>query len=112
MRRARGRSACIFQTWKRCCARINLMARLFLDSNVILSGLLSAWTSSHLTLMLCAKGFYRMVTTPYVIEEVENALLRIALQKQVSQADSLLDDYSLFVEIARPEIISLDENAP
>jgi predicted nucleic acid-binding protein len=88
------------------------MARLFLDSNVILSGLLSAWTSSHLTLMLCAKGFYRMVTTPYVIEEVENALLRIALQKQIRQAETLLDDYSLFVEIARPEIVALDENSP
>jgi hypothetical protein len=62
--------------------------------------------------MLCAKGFYRMVTTPYVIEEVENALLRIALQKQIRQAETLLDDYSLFVEIARPEIVALDENSP
>jgi predicted nucleic acid-binding protein len=88
------------------------MARLFLDSNVVIDGLVSAWTSSHMVLTLCAKQFQRVVLASYVIGEVEPALLQIAVKKSPLEAEHLINDYLKFVEISRPEIIALDDNDP
>jgi predicted nucleic acid-binding protein len=48
--------------------------RFFLDSSVILAGVASLVGASHALLVLGEVGFVRLVTLPYVFEEVERNL--------------------------------------
>jgi predicted nucleic acid-binding protein len=70
------------------------MARLFLDSNIIIEGLLSAWTHSRVVLGLYSKRAHQAVIASYVIGEVEAALVRKAGQMASSEAETLLAEYS------------------
>lgn len=88
------------------------MARLFLDSNVIIEGVFRAGTHSAVVLWQCSNRLNQAVITPYVVDEVELALLRKAERMPLSDAEALMAEYFRFVETARPEMIVLDENAP
>jgi predicted nucleic acid-binding protein len=80
------------------------MRRLYLDSNVWLDGLLSRWGVSKATLIICASGVCRLVTSQYVLDEVETALLRAAQAMPNAEAAQLLRDYDRFLSLTHPEI--------
>lgn len=88
------------------------MPRLFLDSNVIIDGVISSWSASRVTLALCAKKLHRAVIASYVIREVEDALVELARRKPSPEAERSINDYLKFIEISRPEIIVLEDGAP
>lgn len=81
------------------------MSRLFLDSNVLIDGLVSKWGASRSVLSLCCVKIHRLVLAQYVIHEVEENLLIIAESLQQREADVLLKDYDYFIKLAHPEIL-------
>lgn len=81
------------------------LPRLFLDSNVILSGFLSVWGLDKAILSLGAAGVVRLVIADVVRREVETNLLIHAEVLAKEDADQLLSDYDLFFQLARPEIV-------
>jgi hypothetical protein len=76
------------------------MARLFLDSNVLVRGLVVPWSFDRVVLKYCAVHLHRLVYAVAVKIEVEHFLLRYADRYQ---ADWLLADYDKFIQLARPE---------
>jgi len=81
------------------------LPRLFLDSNVILSGFLSVWGLDKALLSLGAARVVRIVIADVVRREVETNLLIHAEALAKEDADQLLSDYDLFFQLARPEIV-------
>ena len=81
--------------------------RLFLDSNVLTGGILSAWGLDKAVLSLCAAGICRMVLAEYVREEVEENLLTRASVFSPQEASQVIDDYAKLMKLARPEIVPL-----
>lgn len=83
------------------------MARLFLDSNVIIDGVIAPWSSSRVTMALCAKKIHRAIIAAYVTGEVENALLEMPSPK----AEQWINEYLKFIEISRPEVVAHDDGS-
>lgn len=81
--------------------------RLFLDSNVLTGGILSAWGLDKAVLSLCAARICDMVLAEYVREEVEENLLVRAATFSPKEAEQVLRDYTKLLKLARPEIIPL-----
>lgn len=81
--------------------------RLFLDSNVLTGGILSAWGLDKAVLSLCAARICRMVLAEYVREEVEVNLLHRAAAFPAKEAAQILDDYTKLLKLARPEMAPL-----
>jgi predicted nucleic acid-binding protein len=81
------------------------LPRLFLDSNVILAGFLSAWGLDKAILSIGAARVVRLVVADVVKREVETALLIHADVLDREDIDQLLGDYELFFKLARPEIV-------
>lgn len=76
------------------------MSRLFLDSNVLVSGFVVPWSFDRVVLKYCAARLHRMVYAEAVKLEVERFLLNHADRHS---ADWLLADYDKFIRLARPE---------
>lgn len=79
--------------------------RLFLDSNVLTGGIVARWGLDRAVLSLCAARICRMVLAEAVRREVEENLLLHAAELQSEEADTLLDDYTTLIRLARPEIV-------
>ena len=79
------------------------MSRLFLDSNVIINGLVSRWGLGRSVLSLCAEGIHKLVLAEYVKMEVENALLRITALMNKREGNIVLEDYGYFLKLAHPQ---------
>ena len=84
------------------------MPRLFLDSNVIIDGVISPWSASHVVLTLCAKRLQQAVIATYVIDEVETAWLEMPSSK----AEHWINDYLKFIDLSRPEKIVVEDDSP
>jgi len=67
----------------------------------------SEWGLDKAVLSLCAARICRMVLAEYVREEVEENLLKRAVELSPAAADQVIDDYSKLLKLARPEIIPL-----
>jgi predicted nucleic acid-binding protein len=78
---------------------------LFLDSNVLTSGIVSHWGLDKAVLSLCAARICRLVLGEAVREEVEENLLLHAEHLSSSQADALIEDYRGLIRLIRPESI-------
>lgn len=76
------------------------MARLFLDSNIIVGGATAPWSFDRVVLKLCAARVHRMIYAEAVKVEVERFLLAYA---EEHAADWLLTEYDKFLRLARPE---------
>lgn len=81
--------------------------RVFLDSNVLTGGILSAWGLDKAVLSLCAARICRMVLAEYAREEVEDNLLYRAAAFPTEEGAQILDDYANLLKLARPEIVPL-----
>jgi predicted nucleic acid-binding protein len=77
--------------------------RLFLDSNVLTGGIVSAWGLDKAVLSLCAAKICRLVLAEAVREEVEENLLLHAAALAPEDADALIENYRRLIELTRPE---------
>ena len=79
--------------------------RLFLDSNVLLGGMLSAWGLDKAVLSMCAARVSRLVLAEVVRDEVEEALLLQAQGLPASRAERLVLDYHRLLKLTGPEVV-------
>ena len=80
--------------------------RLFLDSNVLTSGIVSEWGLDKAVLSLCAARICRLVLAEAVRDEVEENLLLHAQRLSLLEADELIENYRGLIELTRPELIA------
>jgi len=83
--------------------------RLFLDSNVLTGGIVSAWGLDKAVLSLCAAGIGRLVLADVVREEVEDNLLLHAERLSPADADQLIEDYRRLITLCAPERVPYAE---
>ena len=76
---------------------------MFLDSNVLTSGIVSAWGLDKAVLSLCAAGICRLVLAEAVREEVEENLLVHAGHLASAEADELIENYRGLIRLTKPE---------
>jgi predicted nucleic acid-binding protein len=79
--------------------------RLFLDSNVLLGGIVSPWGLDKATLSLCAAKVCKLVLAEVVRDEVEENLLLHAERLPAADADQLINDYRRLVKLTDPELV-------
>ena len=79
--------------------------RLFLDSNVLTAGIVSAWGLDKATLSLCAAGVCRLVLAEAVRDEVEENLLLHAARQPSLDADELIEDYRRLIKLTSPQLV-------
>lgn len=79
--------------------------RLFLDSNVLLGGIVADWGLDKAVLSLCAANIARLVLAEAVRDEVEENLLIHAQRFPALKADKLVEAYRRLIELTSPEII-------
>ncbi|HZW91434.1 MAG TPA: PIN domain-containing protein [Candidatus Eremiobacteraceae bacterium] len=79
--------------------------RLFLDSNVLTSGIVSQWGLDKATLSLCAAKLCRLVLAEVVRDEVEENLLLHAERLPALDADRLIEDYRRLIKLTHPELV-------
>jgi predicted nucleic acid-binding protein len=79
--------------------------RLFLDSNVLTAGIVSAWGLDKAVLSLCAARICRLVLAEAVRDEVEeNHPIRLSGLK-TAEANRVLDDYARLIALMKPEAV-------
>lgn len=76
------------------------MARLFLDSNVLVKGFVVPSSPDRVVLKYCAASLHQMVYAEAVKLEVERFLLKYAHRHD---ADWLLEAYDKLINLAQPE---------
>ena len=79
--------------------------RLFLDSNVLTAGIVSAWGLDKATLSLCAARVCRLVLAEVVRDEVEENLILHAERLPSVDADQIIEDYRRLIRLTNPEIV-------
>ena len=79
--------------------------RLFLDSNVLTGGIVSAWGLDKATLSLCAAKVCKLVLAEAVREEVEENLLFHAERLPSFDAEQLIEDYRRLIKLTNPELV-------
>lgn len=83
------------------------LLRVFLDSNVLMAGLLADWGLPKAILSLGAARVIRLVIAEAVRLEVEENLLLHAEALSPADADGLLSDYDELLRLVRPEVVAL-----
>ena len=79
--------------------------RLFLDSNVLTGGIVSAWGLDKAVLSLCAAKVCRLVLAEAVRDEVEENLLSHVQTLPALDAQQLIQDYRRLIQLTKPEIV-------
>lgn len=81
------------------------MARLFLDSGVIVQGFVADFGASKAVMILCAMRVHTIVLAADVQTEVERNLIRQYTRRKLPsrRLDKLIADYVLFFNKARIE---------
>ena len=80
--------------------------RVFVDSNVLLDGLISSWSASRAILILSVRKVFKIVLAENVIKEVEENLLEL-LGENPEQGKRLVNDYDKLIKLLKPEIVPL-----
>lgn len=79
--------------------------RLFLDSNVLTAGIVSAWGLDKAVVSLCASRICRLVLAEAVRDEVEENLLARLAGLGSHEANRVLEEYARLISLMRPEIV-------
>ncbi len=79
--------------------------RLFLDSNVLLGGIVAEWGLDKAVLSLCAAKIARLVLAEAVRDEVDENLQIHSHLLPSSQARRLMSDYHRLIDLTDPELI-------
>jgi predicted nucleic acid-binding protein len=85
--------------------------RLFLDSNVLLGGIVAEWGLDKAVLSLCAAKIARLVLAQAVRDEIEENLLIHAQRLPPPEADKLIENYRRVIDLTSPEIVSYPNSA-
>ena len=85
--------------------------RLFLDSNVLLGGIVAEWGLDKAVLSLCAAKITRLVLAEAVRDEVEENFLLHAQRLPALDADKLIEAYRRLIELTSPEIVPYPDPA-
>ncbi len=83
--------------------------RLFLDSNVLLGGIVAQWGLDKAVLSLCAAKIARLVLAEAVRDEVEENLHLHAGLLSSFQAGRLIGDYRRLIDLTDSELIPYPE---
>lgn len=81
------------------------LLRLFLDSNVLVGGMISPWGMDKAVLALCAAGICRLVLAEAVRDEVEEAILSRASGFSPAEAKRLVEDWRSLIALTEPEVV-------
>ena len=79
--------------------------RLFLDSNVLLGGIIAQWGLDKAALSLCAAKIARLVLAEAVRDEVEENLKLHSQVLPLTEARQVIEDYRRLIELTEPELI-------
>lgn len=79
--------------------------RLFLDSNVLLGGMVAEWGLDKAVLSLCAARIARLVLAEAVRDEVEENLRFHAFSLRIVRANRLIENYRRLIALTDPELI-------
>jgi predicted nucleic acid-binding protein len=79
--------------------------RIFLDSNVIVGGIVARWGLDKAALSICASRICQLVLAEPVHDEVERNLKCLGLKLKTSDAEALLEVYRQFLRLSDPERI-------
>jgi predicted nucleic acid-binding protein len=79
--------------------------RLFLDSNVLVGGIVSPWGLDKAVLSLCAARICGLVLAEAVRDEVEEVLSLQRGRLSAEDASRVLDDYRRLVRLTDPELV-------
>ena len=82
------------------------LPRVFLDSGVLLEGLLAPWSASRAVLVLSRRRVFKIILAEYVRGEVEDNLLRL-LGPNPRLANDTINAYSTLLRLIDPESIPL-----
>ena len=80
--------------------------RVFLDSGVLLEGLLAPWSASRVLLILSRRRVFKIILAEYVKGEVEDNLLEL-LAPSPRLANETINAYSTLLRLLKPEFIPL-----
>lgn len=80
--------------------------RIFLDSGVLLEGLLSPWSASRGVLILSRRRVFKIILAEYVRGEVEDNLLAL-LAREPRLANEAIDALRKLLQLLKPESVSL-----
>lgn len=80
--------------------------RVFLDSGVLLEGLLAPWSASRALLILSRRRVFKIILAEYVQGEVEDNLLEL-LGPTPRLANETINAYSTLLRLLRPELVPL-----
>jgi len=89
--------------WRRVNKPVKL--RLFLDSNVLLGGIIAEWGLDKAVLSLCAAKIARLVLAETVRDEIEENLLLHAQRLPAADADKLIESYRRLIDLTSPEMV-------
>jgi predicted nucleic acid-binding protein len=87
----------------------SFIPRVFLDSGVLLEGLLAPWSASRALLILSRRRVFKLVLAEYVRGEVEDNLLEL-LAPNPGLGDETINAYSTLLRLLEPELVSLPTN--
>lgn len=79
--------------------------RLFLDSNVLLGGIIAQWGLDKALLSLCAGKIARLVLAEAVRDEVEENIHLHAHRISAVGTMRLIEDYRRLIDLTEPELI-------
>ena len=80
--------------------------RVFLDSGVVLEGLLATWSAARAVLILARRRVFKILLAEYVQGEVEDNLLDL-LKPNPRLGSETINAYSTFLRLLDPEFIPL-----
>jgi predicted nucleic acid-binding protein len=83
--------------------------RLFLDSNVLIGGIVSPWGLDKAALTLCAARVCRLVLAEVVREEVAEALLLRMGRVNPADVKLISEDYRRLMALTEPEVVPFPE---
>lgn len=79
--------------------------RLFLDSNVLLGGIVAQWGLDKAVLSLCASKIAGLVLAEAVRDEIEENLIRHTQMLPSPEARRVIEDYHRLIGLTDPELI-------
>jgi predicted nucleic acid-binding protein len=79
--------------------------RLFLDSNVLLGGIVAEWGLDKAVLSLCAAKIARLVLAEAVRDEIEENLLIHAQGLPAQEGDKLIQNYRRVIDLTSPQMV-------
>lgn len=80
--------------------------RIFLDSGVLLEGLLAPWSASRAILILSRRRVFRIILAEYIRGEVEDTLLTL-LARDPRIANEAIESYDNLLQLLAPESVAL-----